>query len=41
MKKRIRNGHVVVLLILMLCLFLAGCSGNKESVLTIGVYSGS
>lgn len=41
MKKRIQNSLVVVALILMLCLFLAGCSGEKETVLTIGVYSGS
>ena len=32
---------VTVVLVLMLCLCLAGCSGNKETVLTIGVYSGS
>ena len=29
------------LLILMVCLLLAGCAGNQETVLTIGVYSGS
>ena len=32
---------VAVLLILILCLCLAGCVGNQETVLTIGVYSGS
>ena len=32
---------MVVLLALILCLCLAGCGGNKETVLTIGVYSGS
>ena len=31
----------MVLLVLMLCFSLTGCSGNKETVLTIGVYSGS
>ena len=30
-----------VLLVLILCLFLARCIGNQETVLTIGVYSGS
>ena len=30
-----------MLLVLMLCFSLTGCSGNKETVLTIGVYSGS
>lgn len=28
-------------LMLLLCLLLAGCLGNRETVLTIGVYSGS
>ena len=41
MKKRIKKGHVAVLLILMLCFWLTGCVGNQEKVLTIGVYSGS
>ena len=41
MKKWIWKGHVVVLLALMLCLNLPGCGENKETVLTIGVYSGS
>ena len=36
-----RKYIVTVVLVLMLCLCLAGCSGNKETVLTIGVYSGS
>ena len=39
MKKRIRK--IAVLLILVLCISLAGCIGNRETVLTIGVYSGS
>ena len=39
MKKPIRI--IVVLLILVLCISLAGCIGNRETVLTIGVYSGS
>ena len=30
-----------VLLVLALCLGLAGCTGRKETVLTIGVYAGS
>ena len=30
-----------ILPVLMLCFSLAGCGGNKETVLTIGVYSGS
>lgn len=41
MKKWIFKQSVVVLLVLMLCFSLTGCSGNKETVLTIGVYSGS
>ena len=41
MKKRMWKRTVEVLLILMSCLHLAGCAGNKETVLTIGVYSGS
>ena len=41
MKKRIWKQIVMVLLVLILCLNLLGCSGNKETVLTIGVYSGS
>lgn len=36
-----RKHIVAVVLVLMLCLCLVGCSGNKETVLTIGVYSGS
>ena len=41
MKKWIIKQSVMVLLVLMLCFSLTGCSGNKETVLTIGVYSGS
>ncbi len=41
MKKRIWNCGAAALLILLTCLCLAGCFGNKETVLTIGVYSGS
>lgn len=41
MKKWIFKQSVMVLLVLMLCFSLTGCSGNKETVLTIGVYSGS
>jgi multiple sugar transport system substrate-binding protein len=41
MKKWILKQSVMVLLVLMLCFSAAGCSGNKETVLTIGVYSGS
>jgi len=41
MKKRTWKRCVAVLPVLMLCLCLAGCFGNKETVLTIGVYSGS
>ena len=36
-----RKHIVAVVLVLTLCLCLVGCSGNKETVLTIGVYSGS
>ena len=39
MKKWIRNG--AVLLALVLCLVLLRCGGDRETVLTIGVYSGS
>ncbi len=39
MKKPIRI--IAVLLILVLCISLTGCIGNRETVLTIGVYSGS
>ena len=39
MKKQIRI--IAVLLILVLCISLAECIGNRETVLTIGVYSGS
>ena len=41
MKKWFVKRNVVALLTLMLCLCLAGCVGNQETVLTIGVYSGS
>ena len=41
MKKWILKQYVMVLLVLMLCFSATGCSGNKETVLTIGVYSGS
>ena len=41
MKKRLLKRNAAALLTLMLCLFLAGCVGNQETVLTIGVYSGS
>lgn len=36
-----RKHIVAVVLLLTLYLCLVGCSGNKETVLTIGVYSGS
>ena len=39
MKRRMRKWFLPVLLILLLC--LAGCFGSRETVLTIGVYSGS
>ena len=41
MKKRFLKRYAAALLILMLCLCLTGCVGNQETVLTIGVYSGS
>ena len=41
MKKQMCKWMVVALLVLMTCLHLAGCAGNQETVLTIGVYSGS
>ena len=40
MKKRMWKCGAV-LLILLACLYLAGCLGNQETVLTVGVYSGS
>ena len=39
MKKRLWKW--ITLLILAACLCMAGCAGNQETVLTIGVYSGS
>ncbi len=41
MKKRMWKRNTAALLVLIACLFLAGCFGNQETVLTIGVYSGS
>lgn len=41
MKKPMWKWNAVALLILMPLLYLAGYFGNKETVLTIGVYSGS
>ena len=41
MKKQICKWMAAALLILMTCLHFAGCAGNKKTVLTIGVYSGS
>ena len=41
MKNTIWKRAVSVLLVLALCLSLAGCMGTRETVLTIGVYSGS
>ncbi len=41
MKKRMWKRNAAALLVLIACLFLAGCFGNQETVLTIGVYSGS
>ena len=41
MKIRVRKWIASVLLIVAACLGLAGCAGNRETVLTIGVYSGS
>ena len=41
MKKSILKQSMVVLLVLMLFLSMVGCGVNKETVLTIGVYSGS
>ena len=40
MKKRMWKCGAA-LLILLACLYLAGCLGNQETVLTVGVYSGS
>ena len=41
MKKPMKNRCIAVLLILAVCLCLAGCGASQETVLTIGVYSGS
>ena len=41
MKKPIHKRLAAVLLVLALCLSGAGCMKNQETVLTIGVYSGS
>ena len=41
MKQQIRKYSAVAVLLLLGCLCLAGCFGNRETVLTIGVYSGS
>ena len=41
MIKRMRKGVVAALMVLITCLSLAGCLGDRETVLTIGVYSGS
>ena len=41
MRKTMWKRAAAVLLVLALCLSLAGCQGNRETVLTIGVYSGS
>ncbi len=41
MKKQMWKCSALVLLILITCLSLAGCFGDQETVLTIGVYSGS
>ena len=41
MKKPMWKRYAAALLLLSLCLSLAGCMGNRETVLTIGVYSGS
>ena len=41
MKKSLWKRAAAALLILMTCLCLAGCMASRETVLTIGVYSGS
>jgi len=41
MKKKLWKWGAAALLVLITCLFLTACFGNKETVLTIGVYSGS
>lgn len=41
MRKQMWKCSALVLLILITCLSLAGCFGDQETVLTIGVYSGS
>ena len=41
MKKTVWKSPAALLLILLTCLCLTGCFGDQETVLTIGVYSGS
>ena len=41
MKKCVWKQNLMVLLVLALCLSVAGCGINQETTLTIGVYSGS
>ena len=41
MKKQMCKWRAVALLLLTVCLCLAGCAGKRKTVLTIGVYSGS
>ncbi|MBQ3194554.1 MAG: sugar ABC transporter substrate-binding protein [Oscillospiraceae bacterium] len=39
--KRPMGKYALVLLLLAACLYLAGCAADQETVLTVGVYSGS
>ena len=41
MKRRMRKKLAAVLLVLLTCLSGAGCFGKQETVITVGVYSGS
>lgn len=41
MRKRLKQWAIVALLVLIACLCMYVCAGNRETVLTIGVYSGS
>ena len=41
MRKRLKQWTIVALLVLISCLCMYVCAGNKETVLSIGVYSGS